>query len=340
MATNSNSNLVMLTNGRVFHPLIAVGSYCTLELTQCTAGTKRTITVGTNSVTVTIGTDGTAYVSLMPFIRSDIQSRNVQSNPFNTSWRGQLSVVISKADSSTADKTLTVYYIFGYFHAAMAMDADVWVTYNSATGDYNVVGVDWADHYNAYGVPTSLASFQAVASDPSTWQNPPTEGSVATLSVQQVAASQIYSGQKNYHFTLDCRTENIINVRWIDDNGFPNTRKFAWGDETRGASVSDTYRRPHIDHTFVSGTTQYDYGRDEWATIEGGRTLTIGDDAIPQNQWTWLKSLITSQCVEILEDGVWRRVNISGGSMSRDPRKATFNLSIKLVTFTDEIQQF
>ena len=340
MATYTNSNLTMLTNGRVEYPIIAVGSYCVLQFSQCTAATKRTITVGTNSVTVTVGSDGTVNLSLMPFIRSDIQSRNVQGKPFTTSWRGELSVAVSNADANTTDKTLTIYYIFGYFHPAKDLDADVWVTYNSAVGDYNVLAVDNASHYNGSGVPTSLANFRAIDVDPSQWVTPPSEGSVETISVQQVASSQMFSNQRNYHFTLDCRTENIINVRWIDENGYPNTRKFTCNEEARGAAVADTYLKPHINHTFVSGVIPYDYGRDEWGTIEGSRTLTVGDDVIPQNQWNWIKGLITSQCVEILEDGAWRRVNVSGGAMTRDPRRATFNFSVKLVTFTDDIQIF
>ena len=46
MASYTNGNMTMLTNGRAFYPIIAVGSYCTLSLEGCTAGTKRTIACG------------------------------------------------------------------------------------------------------------------------------------------------------------------------------------------------------------------------------------------------------------------------------------------------------
>lgn len=338
MATYTNNTMTMFSGGRVYHPFIAVGSANTIELSNCTAGTKRTITVGGNSVTVTIGSDGRAIVSLMPFIRNDMQSRDVQGLPFIRSWRGVLSVGISDADASTVATTLTIYYIYGYFHAANVMSGDVWLTYNSADGDYNVVGVDWADHYTN-GVPNDLSSFRAIANDPDDWQTPPTEGSVITFGVQQVAATQIFTGNKRYHFTLDCRTDNIVQLRWIDGDGFPNTRKFAWGGEQRGAAVSDAYRIPHNNHAFANNNT-YDFGRDEWAAIEPQRTLTIGDDAIPQNQWEWLNGLIVSQCVEMLEGGVWRRVNITSPAMERDPRRGTFNFSITLAAFADDAQQF
>lgn len=338
MASYTNGNMTMLTNGRAFYPIIAVGSYCTLSLEGCAAGTKRTIACGGKSVTLTIGSDGKAQMSLMPFIRNDIQSRNVQNVPFITSWRGLLSVTVSVADDAeTTDKTLSIYYIFGYLQPVKAMDEDVYVTFNSATDDYNILAVDLESHYTS-GVPNSLSAFRDISSDPADWSHPPTENSVYQMSVLQVASSGMQTGTKNYHFALDCRTENIVQLRWIDGDGYPNTRKFAYGSDVFAATRSDAYQRPHLDHTFNNLT--YDYGRDEWATIDPQRTITIGDDAIPQNQWSWLKGLIVSQCVEMLEGGVWRRVNITTSSMERNPRKDTFNMSVTLSVYANESQKF
>lgn len=338
MATYSNGTMTMIGDGgRLFHPIIAVESYCNLGFDGCASQSHRTVTVGDNSVTVTIGSDGKANVSLLPFIRNDIKSRSVQESPFTRSWRGSLSVQISSADSSAVATTITIFYIFGYFHASNAMDSDVWLTYNSAAGDYNVVGVDWGDHYTN-GVPNDLGTFRGIGSDPSEWVSPPTEGSVFTFQVQQVAAGRIYNDDRNFHFALDCRDEGIVQLRWIDADGYPNTRKFALSLEQNGAAVSNTYRILHKEHAIVNNT--YDFGRDEWGDIEAQHTLTIGDDAIPQNQWAWLKGLVTSQCVEMYDGGVWRRVNISSPSMERDPRKHTFNFSITIVVFADEIQEF
>lgn len=338
MATYSNSTTTMFSGGRAFYPLIAVGSDNTLELSNCVAGTKRTISVGNNSITVTIGNDGRAVVSLMPFIRNDVKARDVQGLPFIRSWRGQLAVNISDADASTIATTINIYYIFGFCRPSKEMDSDIWLTYNSADGDYNVVAVDWADHYTN-GVPNDLSSFRAIANVPDDWQTPPTENDTQTFEVVQVASSQIYKGGKTYHFSLDCRIENVVMVRWIDGDGCPNCRKFTIGGEQRGANVSDTYRIPHNNHKFVNNNT-YDFGRDEWAVIETQRTLTIGDDAIPQNQWAWLKGLVSSHCVEMLENGVWRRVNVTTPTMERDPRKDVFNFSITLALFADDAQQF
>ena len=338
MSTYNNSTLTNITSGFVLHPYIACGSYCNLHFQNCAVNSKRTITVGTSSVTITIGSNGTADVSLMPFMRADMQSRAVQNSPFTTSWRGQLSVVISNADADTVAATLSIYYIYGFCHAAKAMDGDIWVTFNSADGDYNILAVDLESHYTS-GTPNSLSSFKDISSDPAEWSNPPAENSVYPMAVQQVAASQIYTGTKNYHFTLDCRTEDIVQLRWIDGNGYPSTRKFAWGGENVGASLSDTYRILHNDHAFINNNT-YDFGKDEWATITPQRTLTVGDDSIPMNQWEWVKSLISSQCVEMFEGGVWRRVNISSPAMERDPRKGVFSVNITLTLFADSAQQF
>lgn len=338
MSTYNNSTLTNITSGFVLHPYIACGSYCNLHFQNCAVNSKRTITVGTSSVTITIASNGTADVSLMPFMRADMQSRAVQNSPFTTSWRGQLSVVISNADADTVAATLTIYYIYGFCHAAKAMDGDIWVTFNSADGDYNILAVDLESHYTS-GVPNSLSAFRDISSDPADWSHPPTENSVYQMAVQQVASSQIFTATKNYHFALDCRTENMVQLRWIDGDGYPNTRKFAYGSDVFAATRSDAYQRPHLDHTFINNLT-YDYGRDEWATIDPQRTITIGDDAIPQNQWSWLKGLVVSQCVEMLEGGVWRRVNITTSSMERNPRKDTFNMSVTLSVYANESQKF
>lgn len=338
MATYSNGTMTMFSGGRAYYPLIAVGSDNTLELSNCVAGTKRTISVGGNSITVTIGNDGKAAVSLMPFIRNDIKTREVQGAPFTRTWRGLLAVSISDADASTIATTINIYYIFGFCRPAINADSDIWLTYNSAVGDYNVVTVDWGDHYTS-GTPNNLSQFVGIANDPSEWGTTPADNDTQTFEVAQFAGNKIFVGNKTYHFALDCRTENVITVRWIDGDGCPNCRKFTVGSEQRGAAVSDAYRIPHNDYNFINNNT-YDFGRDEWATIEPQRTITIGDDAIPQNQWEWLKGLVSSQCVEIFEGGIWRRVNVTTPTMERDTRKDVFNFSITLALFADDAQQF
>lgn len=338
MAEYSNNNMAMITGGRVYYPKIAVGSFNVLQFEGCVAATKRTISVGSNSVTVTIGTDGKATVSLLPFVRNDMAARNVQNVPLTTSWRGALSVAISGADSTTTVTTLTIYYIYGYLRAAYTLDSDVWLTYNNAIGDYNVVGVDLASHYTS-GVPNSLDSFRAINNDPSGWENPPTEGSAVSFEVQQVAGGKIFTGNKTYHFTLDCRDSGVVQLRWVDENGFLTTRKFAKGVEKMGASISNAYRRPHNDHILLNGNS-YDFGYDEWANIEPQRTLTIGEDSIPSNQYEWVKSLITSPAIDMLRSGGWCRVNLSSPSIERETRKATFSLSLTLALWSEDIQQF
>lgn len=341
MATITNGGFSVLTGGQVMYPKIAVGSYNAISFLNCTPNTTRTIACGGNSISVTIGTDGKADVSLMPFIRNDMKARNVQEIPLTRSWRGELTVTISNADDpETIATTLTIWYIYGFFRATKTMPADVWRTYNTADGDYNVVGVDFADHYNNDGTPISLGSFQAINADPSTWVVPPTEGSTFALGVHHVSGNRIFADDMNYHFTLDCRTENVVMLRWVDENGYQTCRKFARGTEKMGASVSNAYNIPHTGHLLVNNNV-YDYGRDEWASIAPQRTLTIGEDSIPANQYEWIKSLITSPAVEMLDDeGVWVRVNLSSPSVERDTRKAVFLLSVTLTLWSDDIQQF
>ena len=329
----------MLTSGtRLYSPKIAVASYCVLEFdgSSLQAGEVRFITVGGNTVKVVLDANGKAKLSLMPFMRADAAANNLQNNPCASTnyWRGSLSVGVSEPASYDTETTLTIYYILGDCPPRKVAVTELWRTYNMGVGaNYNVLAVDWADHYTS-GVPNSLVSFRSCWDDAASWLTKPENDNDITCEVQQVNAGQIVSGNIVYHFTTDKRTENIIQVRWIDQRGDLNTRKFTLGGDNYDAAASGAYQRPHDVKSIVSNT--YYAGRDEWANITPQRTLTFGDDAIPMGQWEWLNSLASSQVVEYYADGIWKRCNITESGMERDPRKASFNVSFKISVPTDE----
>lgn len=332
MATYTNKDSTSLASGTlVTYPIIAVGSFCvvTLEGSSLLAGEVRNITIGTNTIKVVLDSNGKGEFSLLPFMRVDALANNIQRRPCaSNQWRGQLTMTISEPDSSDVEKTIDVFYILGDCPPQKAMTTDVWRTYNVDSLDFNMVAVDWATHYTS-GVPNSLVLFKANWDNASGWVSPPTTDKVVTFNVIQVCADKIYEGSLNYHFTADSRTEDVVQVRWIDADGNISSRKFTKGGESYGGGVSSSYKRPHSTKVLVLNS--YDYGDDEWQNFTPQRTLTIGDDAITAGQWDWLCSLATSRSVEIYEDGIWKRCSISSNSMERDPRKAVFSFSLTLV---------
>ena len=344
MASYNNYTTTTLANGVVLTaPIIANASYCVLQFagTTTNAGEVRHIKVGTNSITLTLDANGKGVVSLMPFMRADMETRSVLDHPMgntNNKWRGVLDLVVSEPNSESGEERLLIYYIFGDCPPRDDMVSEVWRTYNTATGDYNVLELDWADHYSSAGVPNSLDSFRSNLNDPALWVTPPSEANntvnVAAQEVDSNIITRVNSGNnKIYHFDIDCRADGVVQLRWIDSGGNENTRKFTKGVETQSGAAGDSYTRPH-DYRVIN--SHYYAGRDEWANITPTRTLNVGDDAIPIEQFDWLRGLVTSQAVEMLEDNVWVRCNLGDASVERDPKKGVFAFSIQLILPTPE----
>lgn len=344
MPTINNYTTTTLVNGVVLtSPIIANASFCVLQFTSTSshAGEVRHIKVGTDSITLTLDANGKGVVSLMPFMRADMMTRAVLDHPMgntNNKWRGALDLVVSEPNSESGEERLLIYYIFGDCPPRANMVDEVWRTYNTATGDYNVLELDWADHYANTGVPTSLDAFRSNLNNPATWVNPPSDSNksinVAVQAVDSNVIERVESGSnKLYHFDIDCRHTNVVQLRWIDGGGNENTRKFAIGAESQGRAVGDSYMRPHDYNVINSG---YYCGTDEWANVTPTRTLNVGDESIPIGQFDWLCGLLTSQAVEVRLDGVWVRCNIADGSCERDAKKGIFAFSVQLMIPTYE----
>lgn len=335
MAEYNNNDSTTLASGTILtHPIIAVGAYCSLyfEGTALQAGEVRYITAGGATIKLELDRYGKGVVSLMPFMRMDAVANNMQNVPCaNNYWKGALTVDISEPNSSDIEESLTIYYIMGDCPPRLTPVTDVWRTYNVDDDNYNAITIDWADHYTS-GVPDSLADFRG------SWVNsllsPPTNDNVKTYNVVQVCADKIFEGSVNFHFTTDKRTDDVVLVRWIDGDGGINCRKFVIGGEKYSGASGTAYRRPHTERVIVNST--YDYGTDEWQSMTPQRTITIGDDCIPNGQWSWLCGLATCQTIELYDGGVWKRCNITSNDMERDPRKASFSVSFTLSVPTSE----
>ena len=325
-------------------PLVALAysfAVLTFEGNATHAGNKIAVAVGDNTMTLTLDPSGKASMSLVPYIRESVVASDALDNPLycddeatlqENKFRGYIDVVIT--ETSQAPITMRVNYIFGNYAPKGEKVTDVWMDYD-ANGD-TWVNVDSASNYSSAGLPTNFEDNwcdinKIVEDDPS-------GDFVLPLDVAwYYGKDNIYFSTVNYHFRYDCRTDNVLKVRWLDANGNINTRKFALAGRSHGASASNTWQRPHDYKEIFLG---YDRGRDEWANLTANETVTIGDDAIPVTHYDWIKTLASSAVVEAYMGGAWTRCNIGDASIECDPRKSVFSATLTLIVPTDDVQQF
>jgi hypothetical protein len=198
------------------------------------------------------------------------------------------------------------------------------------------VNVDDATNYTASGVPNGFEGNwcdvnKIVESEPSG------DFVMPLLVAWYYGKDDIQFNTINYHFRYDCRTDNILKVRWLDTNGNINVRKFVKAGRANGVASSGSWTRPHNVKEIVDG---YNFGKDEWQNLTASESVTIGDDNIPMTHYDWIKTLGASACVEAYVDGAWTRVNLGDAKLECDPRKATFTATFTLVLPTDDVQQF
>lgn len=325
-------------------PLVALAySYAvlTFEGNATHANNKIAVAVGDNSITLTLDQWGKAELSLVPFIRNAVLTSEVLDNPLycesgadfqQNNFRGYIDVVIT--EDGRTPITMRVHFIFGNYAPKGEKVTDVYMDYDANGSTW--VNVDTASHYNANGAPIDFEDnwcdvSQIVESDP-------VGDFVLPLDVAwYYGGDDIYFSTINYHFHYDCRSDNVLKVRWLDADGNINTRKFAFAGRSHGATASTSWQRPHNTKEIELG---YYRGKDEWRNITANGTITIGDDAIPVTHFDWLKTIASSAVVEAYMGGVWVRCNVGDASMECDPRKSTFSVTLTLIVPTDDVQQF
>ena len=343
-AIHNEQSITLASGVSVSAPRVALAySNAVLALTGDSTheGSSITVECNGNSVTVTLDSEGSAQVSLLPFIRNMVVGALVLDNPLyceegavwsQNNFRGFVDVLIREAGQTPL--TMRVWYIFGNYAPKGEMVTDLYFDYD-ANGE-TWCNVDAASHYSAQGIPADFEDNwcninEIVESEPSGDFSMP------------IGVAWYYGGDDiqfsivNYHFRYDCRSENVLKVRWLDTNGNINTRKFTISGRSHGASVGDTWQRPHATKEIIMG---YDRGKDEWANMSANETINIGDDCIPMTHYDWLKTIASSAIVEAYIGGVWTRCNLGGASVECDPRKSQLSVSLTLVVPTDDVQQF
>ena len=325
-------------------PLVALAySYAVLEFegNSTHAGNNIAAACNGHTITITLNTDGEASLSLVPFIREAVTLNNTLDNPLycdssattqDNGFRGYIDVTIT--ETSQTPMTMRIYYIFGNYAPKGEMVTDLYF-------DYDPDGETWCNvddvvNYNASGVPTNFEE---------NWcdinkivESVPDGDFVMPLMVAwYYGKDNIQFSNINYHFRYDCRVNNMLKVRWLDQNGNINVRKFVKAGRANGVASSNSWVRPH---SFKEIVDDYYFGKDEWFNLTASESVTIGDDNIPMTHYDWLKTLGASACVEALLDGVWTRVNLGDAKIECDPRKATFSVTLTLSLPTDDVQQF
>lgn len=350
-----NSRTINLASGaKCVVPKVALAtSWAVLEITNATAGANYTVTCNGQAIKITIGTTGKAKMSLQPFMRD--AATISQELPLPTDggsrtavnkWRGILTLVVSLGAQST---TIQVPAIYGGANPNIQV-ADRWIDYidnEELLGTW--VTLDLAEWYNDDG--TLNMGYQG------DWlrnnfnlneylDNPPTGDSVEQFEVAMFNRGRISFAPLDIHLRYQCRSENIMQVKWLDAEGNINTRLFTYAGVNEGASTDDSYNRFHWTKEKLVVGDGYWAGADRWSQRKATKQITLGDDNIPNNQFSWLVSLVQSSCVEVWAETshgakIWQRCNIVDTAIERDPRKDTFSVTLAFeLTPVYEPQQF
>ena len=341
----ANSQSQVLMSGVVANaPLVALAySFAVLDFEGNSTNAGNDIEVECNGITlkVTLDADGKAELSLLPYIRDAVLRSGMLDNPLycdataptqDNGCRGYIDVSITETNQTPM--AMRIYYIFGNYAPKGEMVTDLYFDYDANGGTW--VNVDDVNNYTAAGVPTSFEDNWCDINK--VVESEPTGDFVMPMMVAwYYGKGDIRFDNINYHFRYDCRVDNVVKVRWLDQNGNINVRKFVVAGQSHGASSSGSWVRPHNVKEIVDG---YDRGRDEWHSLSANESLTLGDDIIPTTHYKWLRTLASSACVEVLLDGAWTRVNLGDVTLECDPRKATFSATLALILPTDDVQQF
>ena len=362
---DNNDGVMLLNRVSVHFPKVALAyslNLLTFESNALKAGKQHVVICNGISLTVTLDAMGSAKISLLPFIRQAVLESGAMNDPLSfesvtdqtapNKMRGQLTIQILKEGLTTVgnndenvDQTISPFFIFGDY-SPMTPKFEFWRTYDSDNSTPMNYDDDDIYSYNAgdmsqSGIPTNLTKFQ------NNWKLAiDVKGTAVTGDFTMTRTVCTYSADTEifrdvtWHFAYDCRTENVMKVRWLDHEGNINQRKLTIGSVSNGGSIGESWNTPHDTKELVNDYDVYWHGADLWQNIMPQKTITLGDDAIPINQYEWLKELATTPVVMIKVDNIWQRCNITGSAIECDPRKSTFSISITLTAPTYEVQQF
>lgn len=344
MATTiSNEKSATLGTATIKVPLIALAtSWAVLEINNAVAYATISVTCDGYTNKITIGTDGSAKMSLYPFIINAVSAS--LDNPIPTDgsattalnkWRGVLSLTIT---DGTATATIQVPYIYGGAHPT-TLEKGRYLDFIAEGELGSWATLELATWYNANGTISSLQDWQNCNINLNNYLSPqPTTDTTATIAVVMFCGGDIVFDDQILHLHYDCRVDNMVRVKWLDAKGGINTRQFTCASESRGGATSSTYTRHQWQRAKDS---DYWAGADKWGQRAATRKITLGDDGISAKHFSWIASLVESSCVEVWMDGVWQRCNIADSELSHDPRKGLFSVTLTFeLAPIYELQQF
>lgn len=321
-------------------PKVALAtSWAVLTITNASAGDSYTITSAGQSVRLTIATDGTAKMSLYPFMSQAITSAlecplptDSSSSKMENKWRGVLSLTIAVGSYTTS---VDVPFIYGGADPNNQV-TEQWRDYVSEDYLGTWITLDLAEWFNSDGTLKSnyITEWQNNNFNLNNWlDTPPTGDTTERFEVAMYNRGRITFSVLQLHLHYDCRLENTMLVKWLDGEGGINVRRFTFAGLTEGGATASTYNRFHWSKEKKLVGDNYWAGLDKWAQRTATKQITLGDDNIDSKQFSWIASLVQSGCVEVFAEThrgseIWQRCNIVDSAIERDPRKDLFSVTL------------
>ena len=353
LTINNVREVVLTGREKVYVPRVALATSCATLKVDCymgsdmiNSGVVATITCNNISIKLVMGSDGKATMSLCPFIMNAVKNAlnsplvtNKNNTTITNPWRGFLELTI--AIDSNEDEVV-VPFIYGganpyapvseEWRDYIADELGTWATFDLAS---------WYDD-NGEILEASISDWQKAFFNLNNWVTPMVTGDTYRMvGVALFFGNKILFTRVKLNLRYDCRSENVMMVKWLDARGGINSRLLTFAGESESGGTANTYERFHWDKVADTQNDGYWHGLDKWAQRTATKQITLGDDNISQNQFSWLSGLVQSACIEVYKDGIWQRANIVDSAIERDPRKSTFSLTITLNLAPDyEPQQF
>lgn len=337
---NNSRDIILASGANLNVPKVALAtSWAVLTITNASAGASYSITSDGKTIKLTTDSNGTAKMSLYPFISQAIVSS--LDNPMPTDgttatalnkWRGVLALTITTGSNTDS---VSVPFIYGGANPDYQV-LDRYLDYISNTNLGTWVTLDLADWYNNDG--TLNTQYQ------SAWQNSnfnlkkwlqtlPSGDTTIQVNVAAFNRGRIVFAPLSLHLHYDCRADDVMLVKWLDAEGRINSRQFTFAGENSGGATGSTYNRHHWNKEKITSGDGYWCGLDKWASRTATKQITLGDDGIVQEQFSWIASLVQSPCIEVFAEtskgiSVWQRCNIVDAAIERDPRKDKFSATL------------
>lgn len=337
----NNSRTINLTGGcNCIVPKVALAtSWAVLSITGAVAGTSFTISCSGQAVKLTIGSDGTAKMSLTPFMMQAVAGAldcplptDGGSTKAENKWRGILNLAVGSGSQST---DIAVPFIYGGANPNRQVQ-DRYIDYIAEGNLGTWQTLDLAEWFNADGTLNSNYQDDWLANNINLnrYLSPaPTSDTIEDINVAMFNRGRIVFAPMSIHLHYDCRDEKTMLVKWLDGQGGINVRRLVFAGESDGGKTDSSYTRHHWTKEKVIVGDNYWAGLDKWSQRTATKQITLGDDNIPQDQFSWIASLVQSSCVEVWAetskgDYLWQRCNVADSAVERDPRKGLFSVTI------------